>query len=173
MSLWGRGCTPFFCRTSQDDVILLSGGGSVSAQLPLSYADYAAFLPVMRGVFLSNVRIDSSTVRSCSQAVPCAPASEWLAVVGLLPVFCCPLQGQAGLRTYVNVRVHVGLSYVLGNCIWNCTFLPLLGSVTSSGPWRLLVCSILGICVYKFDNHGLIRIETLRSKVHKDVILQR
>lgn len=53
MSLWGRGCTPFFCRTSQDDVILLSGGGSVSTQLPLSYADYAAFLPVMRGVFLS------------------------------------------------------------------------------------------------------------------------
>lgn len=75
MSLWGRGCTPFFCRTSQDDMILLSGGGSVSAQLPLSYADYAAFLPVMRGVYLSNVRIDSSTVRSCSQAVPCAPAS--------------------------------------------------------------------------------------------------
>lgn len=82
---------------------LLSGGGSVSAHLPLSYADYAAFLLVMRGVFLSNVRIDSSTVRSCSQAVPYAPASEWLAVVGLLPVFCCPLQWQAGLRRYMNV----------------------------------------------------------------------
>lgn len=83
---------------------------------------------------------------------------------------------MTGRPAYVNVRVHVGLSYVLGNRIWNCTFPTVLSrlchtSTVTHGDY--LVCLILVISVYKSDNHGLTRTEIPRSKVHKDVIFQR
>lgn len=44
-------------------------------------------------------------------AIPCAPASEWVAVVGqTTAVFCHPLQWQAGLRTWMWGSVLVCLT---------------------------------------------------------------